>query len=393
MKFKLLAIVALLAGGGLAIAASLGTFGASATAASTFLTAQAAVADVVNQVAATGTVAPTTTYSLAFGAAPSTTAVASSSSSSSSSAQGSSTVTWPVKTVAVKVGDRVTKGQVLATASTTDLQAQVDDAARAYRTAQIQLAQAQTQVDNATTTDAIRQARVGLYNAQTGLAHSASSLVTLEAQLKLATLTASVAGIVTAVAIQAGADAPSGAAITLAGGTLEVTTSVVETDVASISVGQAATVSIGALNGSTIDGTVASIAPAASSAGNSGVVSFAVEVALTNPPAGLRSGMSADVTITTASAMGVLAIPARALTGTAGAYRVRVLAADGSVTTNTVTVGLITASLVEIKSGLQAGDRVITGTSTQQSTTNRAGGGTNGAFPGPGGGNFRVTTP
>jgi len=347
----------------------------------------------VNQVAATGTVAPTTTYSLAFGAAPSTTAVASSSSSSSSSAQGSSTVTWPVKTVAVKVGDRVTKGQVLATASTTDLQAQVDDAARAYRTAQIQLAQAQTQVDNATTTDAIRQARVGLYNAQTGLAHSASSLVTLEAQLKLATLTASVAGIVTAVAIQAGADAPSGAAITLAGGTLEVTTSVVETDVASISVGQAATVSIGALNGSTIDGTVASIAPAASSAGNSGVVSFAVEVALTNPPAGLRSGMSADVTITTASAMGVLAIPARALTGTAGAYRVRVLAADGSVTTNTVTVGLITASLVEIKSGLQAGDRVITGTSTQQSTTNRAGGGTNGAFPGPGGGNFRVTTP
>ena len=393
MKFKLLAIVALLAGGGLAIAASLGTFGASATAASTFLTAQAAVADVVNQVAATGTVAPTTTYSLAFGAAPSTTAVASSSSSSSSSAQGSSTVTWPVETVAVKVGDRVTKGQVLATASTTDLQAQVDDAARAYRTAQIQLAQAQTQVDNATTTDAIRQARVGLYNAQTGLAHSASSLVTLEAQLKLATLTASVAGIVTAVAIQAGADAPSGAAITLAGGTLEVTTSVVETDVASISVGQAATVSIGALNGSTIDGTVASIAPAASSAGNSGVVSFAVEVALTNPPAGLRSGMSADVTITTASAMGVLAIPARALTGTAGAYRVRVLAADGSVTTNTVTVGLITASLVEIKLGLQAGDRVITGSSTQQSTTNRAGGGTNGAFPGAGGGNFRVTTP
>jgi hypothetical protein len=39
MKLKLLAIVALLAGGGLAIAASLGTFNASAAAASTFLTA------------------------------------------------------------------------------------------------------------------------------------------------------------------------------------------------------------------------------------------------------------------------------------------------------------------------------------------------------------------
>lgn len=390
MKLKLLAIVALLAGGGLAVAASLGTFGASATAASTFLTAQAAVADVVNQVAATGTVAPTTTYSLAFGAAPSTTAAAS---SSSSSAQGSSTVTWPVKTLAVKVGDGVTKGQVLATASTTDLQAQVDDATRAYRTTQIQLSQAQTQLDGATTTGATLQAQAGLYNAQTANAHARASLIALAAQLKLATLTAPVAGVVTAVAVQAGSDAPSGAAITLAGGTLEVTTSVVESDVASISVGQAATVSIAALNGASIDGTVATIAPAASSGGNSGVVSFAVEVALTNPPAGLRSGMSADVTITTASATGVLAIPARALAGTAGAYRVRVLAADGSVSTKDVTVGLITASLVEIQSGLQAGDRVITGTSTQQSTTNRAGGGTNGAFPGAGGGNFRVTTP
>jgi macrolide-specific efflux system membrane fusion protein len=394
MKLKLLAIVVLLVGGGVAIAASLGTFGASATAASTFLTSQAANADVVNQVAATGTVAPTTTYSLVFGADPSTGTAAS---SSSSTAQGTTTVTWPVKTVSVKVGDQVTKGQVLATASTTDLQAQVDDATRAYRTSQIQLSQAQTQLDGATTTDATLQAQAGLYNAQTANAHARASLIALAAQLRLATLTAPVAGIVTAVAIQAGPDAPSGAAITLAGDTLEVTTSVVESDVASISVGQAATVTIAALNGASIDATVASIAPAASSGSSSSgsVVSFAVEVALTNPPAGLRSGMSADVTITTASATGVLAIPARALTGTAGAYRVRVVAADGTVSTKDVTVGLITSSLVEIKSGLQAGDRVVTGTSTQQSTTNGAasggGGGGNGAFPG--GGGIRVVNP
>jgi len=394
MKLKLLAIVVLLVGGGVAVAASLGTFGASATAASTFLTSQAANADVVNQVAATGTVAATTTYSLVFGSVPSTGTAAS---SSSSSAQGTTTVTWPVKTVTVKVGDQVTKGQVLATASTIDLQAQVDDATRAFQTAEIQVAQAQAQLDGATTTSAIQQAQVGLNNAQTGKAHASVSLIALAGQLKLASLTAPVAGVVTAVAVQAGANAPSGAAITLAGGTLEVTTSVVESDVASISVGQAATVTIAALNGVSVDATVASIAPAASSgsSSSSSVVSFAVEVALTNPPAGLRSGMSADVTITTASATGVLAIPARALTGTAGAYRVRVVAADGTVSTKDVTVGLITSSLVEIKSGLQAGDRVVTGTSTQQSTTNGAagggGGGGNGGFPG--GGGIRVVNP
>jgi RND family efflux transporter MFP subunit len=394
MKWKLLAIVALLAGGGLAVASSLGAFGSNASAASTFLTAQAAVADVVDEVAATGTVASTTTYDLAFGvAARTTTAAASSSSSSASNEQGTSTVTWPVATVAVKVGDRVTKGQILATASTADLQSQIDDAVRDYRTAEIQLAQAQTQLDDATATDAIRQARIGLYSAQTGDAHARTALATLRAQLAFATLAAPEAGIVTVVAIQAGADAPSGAAITIAGGTLEVTTSVVESDVASISTGQAATITVAALAGATIDGTVTSIAPTGSAGSNGGVVSYAVEVALASPPDGLRAGMSADVTITTASATGVLAIPARALNGTAGAYRVRVLAADGTVTTRDVTVGLITSSLVEIKSGLQAGDVVITGTSTQQTTTNnRQGAGGTGAFP-AGGGNFRVVNP
>jgi membrane fusion protein, macrolide-specific efflux system len=391
MKWKLLAIVALLAGSGLAVASSLGAFGDSPSAASTFLTGQAAVTDVVDEVAATGTVASTTTYDLEFGAAPSTTG-ASSDSSSASNGQGS-TVTWPVVTVGVKVGDQVTKGQVLATASTTDLQSLVDDAIRDYRTAEIQLAQAQAQLDGATATDAIRQARIGLYNAQTGDAHARTALAALRAQLVYASLRAPAAGVVTAVAIQAGADAPSGAAITVAGAALEVSTSVVESDVASISTGQAATVTVAALEGATIVGTVTSIAPTGSAGNNGGVVSFAVGVAIANPPDGLRAGMSADVTITTASATGVLAIPARALNGTAGAYRVRVLAADGTVTTEDVTVGLITSSLVEIKSGLRAGDVVITGTSTQQSTTNnRQGAGGTGAFP-AGGGNFRVVTP
>ena len=40
-----------------------------------------------------------------------------------------------------------------------------------------------------------------------------------------------------------------------------------------------------------------------------GVVSFAVTVALKDPPATLRAGMTADVTITTASATGVLSVP------------------------------------------------------------------------------------
>src|SRR4051794_24711064 len=106
MKWKVLLIVALLAGGGLAVGASLGVLGANPAAASNdYLTAQAATADVVAQVAATGSVAPATTWGLSFGSA------AHAASSSSSSDNGSSPVTWAVTAVKVAVGDRVTKGQ------------------------------------------------------------------------------------------------------------------------------------------------------------------------------------------------------------------------------------------------------------------------------------------
>ncbi len=378
MKWKVLAIVVLLAGGAVAVGASLGVIGASpASAATDYLTVQAAIADVVAEVAATGAVAPSATYGLAFGADPGLV-------SGTTPAHGASTITWPVTKVSAAVGDRVTKGQVLATAATTDLQAQLDDANRALRVARLQLAQAETSLSNATTTAAIRQAKIGLYGAQTSQARAIASRDDLQAKVALASVIAPAAGLVTAVSISVGADAPSGDAIQVAADPLQVTTSVVESDIASITVGQTASVTVAALGGATLEGTVASIAPSGSASGNQGVVSFAVAITLSNAPAGLRPGMSADVTITTATAPGVLAIPARALAGSVGAYRVRVLAADGTVSTHDVTVGLITSSLVEIKSGLQAGDRVITGTSASQNTTNRTqtfGGG----LGGPGG--------
>jgi macrolide-specific efflux system membrane fusion protein len=90
--------------------------------------------------------------------------------------------------------------------------------------------------------------------------------------------------------------------------------------------------------------------------------------------------MTANVTVTTASASNVLAVPAAALRGTDGNYSVLVLV-DGAPQAQPVTVGLITSSLVEIKSGLNAGDNVVIGTSSDQRS---ATGGT-GGFGGAGG--------
>ena len=99
--------------------------------------------------------------------------------------------------------------------------------------------------------------------------------------------------------------------------------------------------------------------------------------------------MSASISVTTASASDVLAIPAIALNGTSGDYTVNVVASDGSVTAVPVQVGLVTTSLAEITSGISVGDRVETGTSTARSgttTTGTGGFGGGGNFPRGGGG-------
>jgi multidrug efflux pump subunit AcrA (membrane-fusion protein) len=165
-----------------------------------------------------------------------------------------------------------------------------------------------------------------------------------------------------------------------------VTANVVESDVSSLKVGQAAAVTVSSINAD-LTGTVTAIAPVAETSTTGGVVNYAVTVSLNSPPATLRPGMTADVTVTTASATGVLAVPAAAIRGTSGAYTVLVLTAAGTPETRPVTVGLMTSSLVEIKSGLNAGEVVITGTSSPQragTTTGAPGGG----LTVPGGGGF-----
>jgi len=382
MRLKVLAIVALLAVGGVAVAVSLGAFSPPANAASTLLTTAATTTDVTDDIAATGTVQAAWQYQLTFGAAPVETAASDTSSSAASNASGGPTVTWPVTKVSVAVGDHVTKGQVLATAATTDLEAQIADARRTAASAALQLKQARSDHADASGTVAKRQTQISLYNAESADAKARSDLADLVALQAYRSIIAPADGTVTAVNVSAGADAPSGAAITMIAGTLQITTNVVESDIAAIKIDQSADVTVSAIDAS-LKGKVVSIDPVGSDSGSSGVVSFAVVVQLDSPPAALRPGMSADISIVAASATNVIAIPSRALSGSAGTYTVRVVAADGTVSVRNVEVGLVTSSLAEIKSGLQAGELVVTGTSSTQNSTTTGGGGF-GAFPGGG---------
>jgi len=390
MKLKLLAILVLIVAGAAAIFVSLGGLPTNASSTATYLTSAAVVGNISNDIAATGTIAASTRYGVAFGTAAQPLASATTSSATTSSA---ASTTWLVSKVAVKVGDTVKKGDVLATADTTDLKAQYDAAVLARRSASIQVQLATTGLSDANSagvTAQIRQAKISLYQAQTQLAQAETTEADLKAQIALATIKAPIAGVVSEVNILAGADAPSGNAIVVEAASYEVTADVVESDIGSVTVGQAATITIAALNG-TADGKVTAIDRTSTTSSSTSVVSYPVTVALTNPPAGVLPGMTADVTITTASVTDVLTIPSEALTGTAGNYSVRVLGATGVPEARPVTVGLVTTSLAAIKSGLTAGETVITGTTaarnaTTTTTNNQGGGGNFRGFGGGGGG-------
>jgi macrolide-specific efflux system membrane fusion protein len=384
MKLKIVAIVALAIVGVGAIFVAAGGLPTGAALATQYLTGTVTTGDVTNDVAATGTVAASASYGVAFGTA------AHLAGATTASAGGSTT--WTVTDLKVAVGDTVTAGEVLATADTADLKQQLNDAAVAIDTAKIQLRLAKATLadaEDADVTAQIRQAKISVNNAETQLSTARAARTDLQTQIGLSTLKAPIAGIVTTVNIVKGLEAPSGDAIVIDATTFEVTADVVESDLASMAVGQTATVAIAAVDAS-VTGKVTAIAPTAVGDTTGGVVSYAVTVSLQDVPATVRAGMTADVTITIDSATNVMTVPAAALRGTAGDYSVLILGADGSPTAQPVEVGLITNTTAEIKSGLTDGQEVVTGVNTAQTgTTPTTPGGLGGGGIGIPGGGFQ----
>jgi membrane fusion protein, macrolide-specific efflux system len=355
MRRKLLAIAVLVALGVGALAISVGGVGAQATATNDYLTSEASVGDITDQVAATGSLAAATTYGLVFGAPPYL---------DTTDAQApTSTQTWPVSKVAVKPGDHVTAGQALATADTVQIRREISRATADLDAADLQRKIAKEQLADARDAEdqtAIRQALLQVYSTRNQASKASEDRETLRAALRAATIRSPIDGVVTEVNVSASFDAPAGPAIVVASDEMTVTTNVVEGDLADIQVGQAASVTLDAI-GETVDGSVTAISPVAADDSN-GVVAYPVTVTLTKPPAKARGGMSADVAITVASATNVVTVPVSALQGTTGDYAVMTLAADGTPQRVPVDVGLVTNASAEIKSGLEAGTPVVIGT-------------------------------
>lgn len=376
MRWKMPAAIVLLAVGAGAVAyAVTGGPGGSRAAQPQYLTTSAATADVAETVVANGSLARATTFDLDFGTAPTV--------SDGTSTTGAGNGTWSVQTVKVAVGDAVTKGDLLATADASSLARDLRVARSSLSAAKSQKTIAKGQYDDASGTAARRQTWIGYQNALSQYTQAQGQVADLEEQIARATIVAPADGTVVAVAAVAGVDISGGPAIQLSSGALQATADFTESDLPSLKTGQPASVTVDAI-GATLDGTVAAIAPSAASSSGS-VVTYAVTIDLASPPATARPGMSAKASVIIAQATGVVAVPAVALEGSALGYTVLVIGQDGTAQSRNVTVGLVTSTQAEIKTGIQVGETVVIGTTAAQTTTTTTGGGGIG-IPGAGGG-------
>jgi HlyD family secretion protein len=164
-----------------------------------------------------------------------------------------------------------------------------------------------------------------------------------------------------------------------------------ETDIVSVQTGQDATVTIEAIPNRTFHGKVTEIgntailrssglAASQSTTSSQEAKDFKVVIALDDPPAEIRPGLSATAKIVTATRHDVLSIPLQALTvrtqreletpadsnaptTRSGSQEVQgvFVVHDGRAEFKKVETGISGASEIEVTSGLAAGDEIITG--------------------------------
>lgn len=147
--------------------------------------------------------------------------------------------------------------------------------------------------------------------------------------------------------------------------------SVSEVDVASVKIGQIATITLDALPDLTLTGTVATVNAVGTT--TQGVTTYTVSIALDSIPKQVAPGMTANASIVTATKENIVMVPSTAIQSQGGQNTVQILK-NGVVQTVPVTTGISNDSDTEIQSGINAGDAVVTNPTTNTTTTTTRGG-------------------
>jgi membrane fusion protein, multidrug efflux system len=268
----------------------------------------------------------------------------------------------------VDIGDRVDIGQVIAKLDDTDLvlsqnsaRAAVNSAKTRLAVANDALARAQTLQPKGYTPEAVvDQRKLETDAAQAALDAAEAQARQAENAANYAVLKADKAGIVTAVRAEAGQVVAAGTPVILLakGGEMEVALSVPEQDVIHLAIGQPADLTLWADKGITAKGSIREIAGQA----DAGSRTYGVRVAIIDPPAAIRLGMTVTATLQLGTETPYTPLPLNALTEIGG--RKAVYVADRTtlkVAPRFVETGGVTPDHVKIVGGLTPGEVVVTG--------------------------------
>ena len=288
-----------------------------------------------------------------------------------------------LESVSVRLGDRVSRGQVIAKVEDRELQEQVkqakasfDVSAATIRQREADLRLAQTNLDRSRNlyerqlipkqtfddTDSRYQAAAAQLDlARAQFAQTQARLDELKINLSNTIITSPVSGFVAKRVLDPGGwVTPNTAFISVVDiGVVRLVANIVEKDIRRITQDLPASVEVDAYPGEKFTGRVAHIAPVLDPATRTGQI----EVDIANPDFRLKPGMYAKVAFTVDKKDNALVIPTAALVDLGGNRGV-FLASQGEqgqvASFKKVDIGIVNQTLAEVTSGLTEGENIVT---------------------------------
>lgn len=326
-----------------------------------------------------------------------------------SSANVDPTITGTVRNLSVSVGDKVEKGQFLFEIENDDLAPNVTKAYSSYlqslaslETAKANKKEAKENYEDANSSEEsiykkkLEAAEISVTVAEENIKYALKNYQNEKKNYSDSKVVSPIDGTVNEINIKNGDDLSklsSGSSrevpIIIGDlGTMKAQVEVSEVDIASVEIGQEATLTFNALDDFTATGKVEKM----DSLGTleSGVVTYNVTITFDSFDSRIRPEMNVSASIITDSKRDVIIIPVNAIKTEGKAYYVEIKN-NGVIEKKPVEVGLENNSKAEIKSGINVGDTIITQTvngissssssSSGSSNSNNKGGGP-GMIPG-----------
>ena len=328
----------------------------------TYATAEAKVTDITNSVTATGTIEPVTSVTVG------------------------TQVSGIVAHLYVDYNSVVKKGQVIAELDKTNLLSELASAKANLSSAQSNLSyqQAHFQRNHTLYTKGLisandyDQARLSYEQAQQQVNTARQNVNKATTNLGYATITSPIDGVVLSKSVEEGQtvaasfNTPELFTIAQDLTNMQVIADIDEADIGEVKEGQRVTFTVDAYPDDVFSGTVKQVRQEATTESN--VVTYQVVISAPNANLKLKPGLTANVTIFTREVKNVLAVPAKALKFTPNEKMLsegqsvqdipapnKVWTLDGDVfQAHKVEIGLTDGITTQIKSGLKAGQRVVT---------------------------------